>query len=106
MMTFLISRFFISCTYAFVLTNVSRPVASATILRAGTPAEISHARPDAASVVRSPGARDPTVIIIGARPRSKILFASVRRASKTSPGRPSNWAAPITTMASAPRTTG
>ncbi|CAB4883990.1 unannotated protein [freshwater metagenome] len=40
------------------------------MLRAGTPAETSHTFPEAASVVRSPGAFAPTVIISGASPKS------------------------------------
>ena len=72
-MTFFSSRFFISRTYAFVLTNVSRPFSNATILRDGTPADTSQAFPDAASVVRSPGAFAPTVIISGHLDTNKIL---------------------------------
>ncbi|CAB4754156.1 unannotated protein [freshwater metagenome] len=62
--------------------------------------------PDAASVVRSPGAPAPTVIIVGAKPNSNIRLASIKRASRASPGLPFNCAVPRTTMTSAWRTTG
>ena len=89
-----------------MLTNVSRPSSIAVTFFAGTPCALSHALPDAASVVRSPGAPAPTVIMDGANPKSKIRLASIKRASSASPGRPSSWAAPKTTMTSALRTMG
>ena len=89
-----------------MLVNVSRPTSTAIIFLDEMPLVRSHLFPDAASVVRSPGAPAPTVIIVGAYPRSKILFASSKRASSASPGRPLSCAVPKTTMTSAFRTIG
>ena len=73
----------------------------AVIFLDATPLVRNQYFPEAASVVRSPGAPAPTVIIVGAYPRSKIRLASTKRPSSASPGRPSNCAAPKTTMTSA-----
>ena len=66
MMTSLTYRFFIMAVYAFVLANVSLPSSMAVIFLEAMPCVRSQYFPDAASVVRSPGAPAPTVIIVGA----------------------------------------
>ncbi|CAB4794336.1 unannotated protein [freshwater metagenome] len=49
---------------------MSRPIASAAIDLLGIPWLINQFLLEAASVVLSPGAPEPTVIIFGAKPKS------------------------------------
>src|SRR5512145_3095376 len=92
-------RCMLLCT-AVTLLRVSLPVGTATMRRAGTPFSVSHLLPAAASVNRSPSRLPPTVMIRGATSSRHRLRAWTRRAVNTEDGRPSNCAAPRTTIAS------
>ena len=74
------------------------------IRSAGTPWSMAYARATAASVVRSPGGLPPvTTNAVGDRRVGTASTAWSRRAANTGDGRPSYWAAPRTTIASAGR---
>ncbi len=78
----------------------------ARVLGSGSPPRGRRARSRrpralAASVVRSPSRLPPVTIRRGATPSWKSSIAWSRRAANTGDGRPSYWAAPMTTIASA-----
>ncbi len=83
-----------------MLAKVSLPYGIESTNFFATPWSTNQENPLAASVVRSPGAREPTVRILGANSLTNILFASNNLASNTGLGTPSNCAAPKTTIAS------
>src|SRR4051812_16819697 len=88
-----------ACT-ARTLVSVSPPELTATTLCAGTPCVDSHCLPASASVKRSPTRLPPTVMMRGATLAAYRSRACTSRAVNTEDGRPSNWAAPSTTIVS------
>src|SRR6478735_2431565 len=94
---------FIRDSTAAMLLNVSLPESTATTRSAGTPCWVSQILPAEASVNRSPERLPPTVTMRGATWSFHRSRACTRRAVNTEDGRPSNWAAPSTTIVSETR---
>src|SRR4051812_25880941 len=94
---------FICDSTAAMLLNVSLPEPTATTRSAGTPCWVSQILPAEASVNRSPVRLPPTVMMRGATWSFHRSRACTSRAVNTEDGRPSNCAAPSTTIVSETR---